>query len=112
MKKRKILSLLLSPCLLIGLLPTATLAADQTNDRAGIRIVQGDAYDSSTGIFSIKVQAKLPVGTGISSVGTLLSYDNTKLAVVNKNNTSKDVTSNEGVKKSLKQSYQKRLFRL
>ena len=99
MKKRKILSLLLSLCLLIGLLPTAALAADQTNDGAGIRIVQGDAYDSNTGIFSIKVQAKLPVGTGISSVGTLLSYDNTKLAVVNKNNTSKDVTSNEGVKK-------------
>lgn len=99
MKKWKILSLLLSLCLLIGLLPTAALAADQTNDGAGIRIVQGDAYDSSTGIFSIKVQAKLPVGTGISSVGTLLSYDNTKLAVVNKNNTSKDVTSNEGVKK-------------
>ena len=99
MKERKILSLLLSLCLLIGLLPTAALAADQTNDGAGIRIVQGDAYDSNTGIFSIKVQAKLPVGTGISSVGTLLSYDNTKLAVVNKNNTSKDVTSNEGVKK-------------
>ena len=43
MKKRKILSLLLSLCLLIGLLPTAALAADQTNDGAGIRIVQGDA---------------------------------------------------------------------
>ena len=99
MKKRKILSLLISLCLLISLLPTVALAADQTNDGAGIRIVQGDAYDSSTGIFSIKVQAKLPVGTGISSVGILLSYDNTKLAVVNKNNTSKDVTSNEGVKK-------------
>ena len=99
MKKRKILSLFLSLCLLISLLPTVALAADQTNAGAGIRIVQGDAYDSNTGIFSIKVQAKLPVGTGISSVGTLLSYDNTKLAVVNKNNTSKDVTSNEGVKK-------------
>ena len=99
MKKRKILSLFLSLCLLISLLPTVALAADQTNAGAGIRIVQGDVYDSNTGIFSIKVQAKLPVGTGISSVGTLLSYDNTKLAVVNKNNTSKDVTSNEGVKK-------------
>ena len=51
MKKRKILSLLLSLCFLIGLLPTAALAADQTNDGAGIRIVQGDAYDSNTGIF-------------------------------------------------------------
>ena len=112
MKKRKILSILLSLCLLISLLPTVALAADQTSAEAGIRIVQGDAYDSNTGIFSIKVQAKLPVGTGISSVGTLLSYDNTKLAVVNKNNTSKDVTSNESEKKSLKQSYQKRLFRL
>ena len=100
MKKRKILSLLLSLCLLISLLPTVALAADQTNDGAGIRIVQGDAYDSSTGIFSIKVQAKLPAGTGITTIGTLLSYDNTKLAVVNKNNTSKDVTSDEGVIKN------------
>lgn len=99
MKKRKILSILLSLCLLISLLPTVALAADQTSAEAGIRIVQGDAYDSNTGIFSIKVQAKLPVGTGISSVGTLLSYDNTKLAVVNKNNPSKDVTSNESEKK-------------
>ena len=96
MKKRKILSLLLSLCLLIGLLPTAALAADQTNDGAGIRIVQGDAYDSNTGIFSIKVQAKVPAGTGITTIGILLSYDNTKLAVVNKNNKDKDVTSNEG----------------
>ena len=87
MKKRKILSLLISLCLLISLLPTVALAADQTNDGAGIRIVQGDAYDSSTDIFSIKVQAKLPAGTGITTIGTLLSYDNTKLAVVNKNNT-------------------------
>ena len=100
MKKRKILSLFLSLCLLISLLPTVALAADQTNDGAGIRIVQGDAYDSSTGIFSIKVQAKLPVGTGITTIGVLLSYDNTKLAVVNKNNTTKDVTSDEGTLKN------------
>ena len=100
MKKRKILSLLLSLCLLIGLLPTAALAADQTNDGAGIRIQYVDgSYDKTTGIMKVRVQAKLPVGTGISSIGTLLSYDNTKLAVVNKNNTKKDVTSEEGVLK-------------
>ena len=101
MKKRKILSLLLSLCLLIGLLPTAALAADQTNDGAGIRIVQGDAYDSSTGIFSIKVQAKVPTGAGIKSLGVVLTYDNTKLTLVNRNN-KKDLAGTEGTKQSPK----------
>ena len=101
MKKRKILSLLLSLCLLIGLLPTAALAADQTNAGAGIRIQYVDeSYDKTTGIMKVRVQAKMPAGTGITCIGILLSYDNTKLAVVNKNNTSKDVTSDEGTLKN------------
>ena len=58
MKKWKILSLLLSLCLLIGLLPTAALAADQTNDGAGIRIQYVDgSYDKTTGIMKVRVQA-------------------------------------------------------
>ena len=101
MKKRKILSLFLSFCLILGLLPTAVLAADQTNDGAGIRIVQGDAYDSSTGIFSIKVQAKVPTGAGIKSLGVVLTYDNTKLTLVNRNN-KKDLAGTEGTKQSPK----------
>ena len=101
MKKRKILSLLLSLCLLIGLLPTAALAADQTNAGAGIRIQYVDeSYDKTTGIMKVRVQAKMPADTGITCIGILLSYDNTKLAVVNKNNTSKDVTSDEGTLKN------------
>ena len=101
MKKRKILSLFLSFCLILGLLPTAVLAADQTNDGAGICIVQGDAYDSSTGIFSIKVQAKVPTGAGIKSLGVVLTYDNTKLTLVNRNN-KKDLAGTEGTKQSPK----------
>ena len=94
-------------------MPITALAADQTNDGAGIRIQYVDgSYDKTTGIMKVRVQAKVPAGTGITTIGILLSYDNTRLAVVNKNNISKDVTSNEGEKKSLKQSYQKRLFRL
>ena len=97
MKKRKILSLLLSLCLLIGLLPTATLAADQTNDGAGIRIQYVDgSYDKTTGIMKVRVQAKMPAGTGITTIGTLLSYDNTKLAVVNQYKTSQDLTAPDG----------------
>ena len=86
---------------LIGLLPTVALAADQTNDGAGIRIQYVDgSYEQTTGIMKVRVQAKMPAGTGITCIGTLLSYDNTKLAVVNKNNTSKDVTSDEGTLKN------------
>ena len=97
MKKRKILSLLLSLCLLIGLLPTATLAAVQTNDGAGIRIQYVDgSYDKTTGIMKVRVQAKMPAGTGITTIGTLLSYDNTKLAVVNQYKTSQDLTAPDG----------------
>ena len=97
MKKRKILSLLLSLCLLIGLLPTAALAADQTNAGAGIRIQYVDgSYDKTTGIMKVCVQAKMPAGTGITCIGTLLSYDNTKLAVVNQYKTSQDLTAPDG----------------
>ena len=56
MKKRKILSLLISLCLLISLLPTVALAADQTNDGAGIRIQYVDgSYDKTTGIMKVRV---------------------------------------------------------
>ena len=97
MKKRKILSLLLSLCLLIGLLPTAALAADQTNAGAGIRIQYVDgSYEQTTGIMKVRVQAKMPAGTGITCIGTLLSYDNTKLAVVNQYKTSQDLTAPDG----------------
>ena len=97
MKKRKILSLLLSLCLLIGLLPTAALAADQTNAGAGIRIQYVDgSYDKTTGIMKVRVQAKMPAGTGITTIGTLLSYDNTKLAVVNQYKTTQDLTAPDG----------------
>ena len=97
MKERKILSLLLSLCLLIGLLPTAALAADQTNAGAGIRIQYVDgSYEQTTGIMKARVQAKMPAGTGITCIGTLLSYDNTKLAVVNQYKTSQDLTAPNG----------------
>ena len=97
MKKRKILSLLLSLCLLISLLPTVALAADQTNDGAGIRIQYVDgSYDKTTGIMKVRVQAKMPAGTGITTIGTLLSWDNTKLAVVNQYKTSQDLTAPDG----------------
>ena len=83
MKERKILSLLLSLCLLIGLLPTAALAADQTNAGAGIRIQYVDgSYDKTTGIMKVRVQAKMPAGTGITCIGILMSWDNTKLSLV------------------------------
>ena len=97
MKKRKILSLFLSFCLILGLLPTAVLAADQTDDGAGIRIQYvADSYEQSTGIMKVRVQAKLPAGTGISSIGTLLSYDNTKLSLVSQADTSYDYTPADG----------------
>ena len=81
MKKRKILSLFLSLCLLISLLPTVALAADQTNDEAGIRIQYVDgSYDKTTGIMKVLVQAKMPAGTGITCIGGLMSWDKTKLS--------------------------------
>ena len=97
MKKRKILSLLLSLCLLISLLPTVALAADQTNDGAGIRIQYVDgSYDKTTGIMKVRVQAKMPAGTGITTIGTLLSWDNTKLSLVSQADTSYDYTPADG----------------
>ena len=97
MKKRKILSLLLSLCLLIGLLPTAALAADQTNAEAGIRIQYVDgSYDKTTGIMKVRVQAKVPAGTGITTIGTLLSWDNTKLSLVSQYDPAYDYAPADG----------------
>ena len=98
MKKRKILSLLLSLCLLIGLLPTAALAADQTNAEAGIRIQYVDgSYDKTTGIMKVRVQAKMPAGTGITCIGILMSWDNTKLSLVSQYDSAYDYTPADGV---------------
>ena len=87
--KKKFISLLVAFCLILGILPTAAFAADQTSADAGVRIhyVQ-DSYDESTGIFKVNVQAKLPNGTGITAMGAILSYDNTKLTLINQNNSS------------------------
>ena len=52
----------------------------------------------------------MPAGTGITTIGTLLSYDNNKLAVVNKNNKDKDITSDEGVLKHSSAKYASRLW--
>ena len=97
MKIRKIFALFLSLCLIFGAVPITALAADQTNDGAGIRIQYVDgSYDKTTGIMKVRVQAKMPAGTGITTIGTLLSYDNTKLAVVNQYKTSQDLTAPDG----------------
>ena len=83
MKKRKILSLLLSLCLLISLLPTVALAADQEASAAGVQITE-ESYDSVTSILTVNVQIKMPDNSGITSVGTLLSYDSSKLTLLHK----------------------------
>ena len=81
MKKRKILSLFLSLCLLIGLLPTVALAADQEDKAAGVRITE-ESYNSAEKILTVNVQIKMPDNSGITSVGTLLSYDSSKLTLM------------------------------
>ena len=58
MKIRKIFALFLSLCLIFGAVPITALAADQTNDGAGIRIQYVDgSYDKTTGIMKVHVQA-------------------------------------------------------
>ena len=81
MKKRKILSLFLSLCLLIGLLPTVALAADQVADKSGVRITEA-AYDGTNNILTINVDIKIPNSTGINTVGSLISYDSSKLTLM------------------------------
>ena len=81
MKKRKILSLFLSLCLLIGLLPTVALAADQVATESGVRITEA-AYDSTNNILTINVDIKMPNSTGINTVGSLISYDSSKLTLM------------------------------
>ena len=102
MKKRKILSLFLSFCLILGLLPTAVLAADQYNDGAGIRIQYvADSYEQSTGIMKVRVQAKMPTDTGITSIGILLSWDNTKVSLVSQYDPTYDYTLADGASLSV-----------
>ena len=74
-------------------MPITALAADQTNDGAGIRIQYVDgSYDKTTGIMKVRVQAKVPAGTGITTIGTLLSWDNSKLSLVSQYDTTHDYT--------------------
>ena len=94
--KKKALSLLIVICLILGMVPTAVFAADQTSSEAGVRIQYVEnSYDAGTGVFKVNVQAKLPAGVGISSLGVILSFDNTKLTLINQNN-GNDLPGNEG----------------
>ena len=81
MKKRKILSLFLSLCLLISLLPTVALAADQVAGESGARITEAD-YDSTNNILTINVDIKIPNSSGIKTVGSIISYDSSKLTLI------------------------------
>ena len=85
MKKRKILSLFLSLCLLIGLLPTVALAEDQKENEAGVRITE-ESYNSTENILTVNVQIKMPDSSGINTVGSLISYDSSKLTLMHKKN--------------------------
>ena len=77
---KKMLSALLSVCLLLTLLPTTVFAADQTAE-AGARIVE-KSYDESTQILTVDMQIKLPNAVGITSVATMISYDSSKLTLI------------------------------
>ena len=77
---KKMVSVILSVCLLLTLLPTTVFATDQTAD-AGAKIVQ-KSYDDSTKILTVDMQIKLPDAVGITSVATMISYDSSKLTLI------------------------------
>ena len=82
MKKRKILSLLLSLCLLIGLLPTAALAAYPDSNEAGFKL-ETDSY--TDGVLTVSGHVKLPTAEGISSFNVVLSWDSAVLTLLKRN---------------------------
>lgn len=59
--------------------PTDPLTADMN---AGIRLAQ-KSYDPATGILTILISGKLSNTEGYSSVGVLVTFDNTKLMLIN-----------------------------
>ena len=79
---KKMVSVILSVCLLLTLLPTTVFAADKTAD-AGAKIVE-KSYDESTRILTVDMQIKLPDAVGITSVATMISYDSSKLTLLHK----------------------------
>ena len=81
---KKMVSVILSVCLLLTLLPTTVFAADQTAN-AGAKIVQ-KSYDESTKILTVDMQIKLPNAVGITSVATMISYDSSKLTLLHASN--------------------------
>ena len=81
---KKMVSVILSVCLLLTLLPTTVFATDQTAD-AGAKIVQ-KSYDDSTKILTVDMQIKLPDAVGITSVATMISYDSSKLTLLHASN--------------------------
>lgn len=81
-KSKKLLSLILTVCMVLTLIPTTAFAADQVATDAGVRIVES-AYDSTSQILTVDVQVKLPDGAnGITSIGSIVSYDTSKLTLM------------------------------
>ena len=79
MKKRKILSLFLSLCLLISLLPTVALAAYPDSNEAGFKL-ETDSY--TDGVLTVSGHVKLPTAEGISSFNVVLSWDSAVLTLL------------------------------
>ena len=82
MKKRKILSLLISLCLLISLLPTVALAAYPDSNEAGFKL-ETDSY--TDGVLTVSGHVKLPTAEGISSFNVVLSWDSAVLTLLKRN---------------------------
>mgnify|MGYP004568109253 CR=1 FL=1 len=99
MKKRKILSLFLSFCLILGLLPTAVLAAYPDRSEAGFKLTTKSYTD---GVLTVTGLVKLPTAEGISSFNVVLSWDSTVLTLLKKNDATTKYTPPTDTKKTYK----------
>lgn len=83
---KRALSILLVFMLIMQLATTAfaytvpTSDSDTADDDSGIKLEQ-QSYDSTTGILTMRVSGKMSSEMGYSSIGVLITFDNTKLTL-------------------------------
>ncbi len=106
--KTRITAMLLAIVMVLTILPMPVLATEKTDSTVGMRIVMG-SYKTETirvsstenyqgEVLTIKVQALLPDKSGVSPVYTILTYDNSKLQLLNKAGLKIDVSGESATK--------------
>ncbi len=110
---KRVFAAVLAFAVLVGIIPSGlsqslpVLAATSAGEEAGVRLyADASDFDDTTNILTVSMQIKLPEGVnGITSFGSMITYDTSGLTLYNKDGSASTVTPSETVRRSTTSIY-------